>query len=185
MSTIRINFNKKLKMHDACAKDELRPAMNHIYFEDGFAYASDGHILVKNKIEECSTIEIDQIEILSNKMLHRDHYKDILKYDVVEISDEGIEARKGAEKAFFYFATDDSMKYPSAEKLMQDTLNKQNVNTPRIGFKLEYLDRLRKSLHDSDSCEFRFKGDSLNTTVILESASDNASIGLIMPYKID
>lgn len=185
MSTLRINFNKNLKMHLACTKDELRPAMNHIYFENGFAYASDGHILVKNKLEECSSITYDQIELLHDKFLHREHYKDILKYDVIEVSDEGIEARKGTEKVFFYFTIDETLKFPSAEKLMQDTFNKQNVNTSRIGFKLECLDRLRKSLHESDNCEFRFKGDSINTTVILESISESASIGLIMPIRID
>lgn len=43
------NFNKKVKMHLACADDELRPALACIYFKNDFAYASDGHILVRNK----------------------------------------------------------------------------------------------------------------------------------------
>ena len=185
MNTLRINFDKKLKMHEACANDELRPVMSHIYFENGFAYAADGYILVKNKLEECSTIEPEQISLLNNKLLHRDHYKDILKYDVIEISDEGIEARKGTEKVFFYFASDSTLKYPDAERLLQNTLNRQNVDTSRIGFNLGFLDRLRKSLHESDKCEFRFKGDYTSTTVILESTSESASIGLIMPVILN
>ena len=43
--TRRVNFNKSLQMHLACATDDLRVAMEHIYFQDGFAYASDAHVL--------------------------------------------------------------------------------------------------------------------------------------------
>lgn len=187
MSDIRVNFNKDVKMNLACSNDELRPAMNQIYFKDGFAYASDGCILVKNKVEEFSSIDTEQINILDNKYLHKDHYRDILKYDIIEISEEGIEAKKvnGGEKAFFYFSNADDYKFPNAENLLQDVLNKQNVETSYIGFNLKLMDRLRKSLFESNSCKFRFKGDYTNLHVILESIDTNMSMGLIMPLNLN
>lgn len=183
MEKIRINFNKEVKMNLACSNDELRPVMNQIYFKDGFAYASDGHILVKNKIKECSSINDEQIQILDNKYLHKDHYRDILKYDIIEISEEGIEAKKvnGGEKAFFYFSNAEEYKYPGAENLLQNIINKPNLDTNNVGLDLKLMDRLRKSLFDSDTCKFRFKGDNLNLNVILESLGENMSMGLIMP----
>lgn len=185
MDKIRVNFNKNVRMNLACANDDLIPVMSQIYFKDGFAYATDGYILVKNKIDECSTIDLDQIEILNDKYLHKDHYMDILKYDIIQISEEGIEAKKnnGGEKAFFYFSNAD-YKYPSAENLLQGTLNKQNVELSDVGLNLKLMDRLRKSLFDSDRCKFRFKGDKTNLSVILESIETNLSIGLIMPLNI-
>lgn len=186
MDKIRVNFNKEVKMNLACANDDLlRPVMSQIYFKDGFAYATDGIILVKNKIDECSTIDPEQIKLLENKYLHKDHYRDILKYDIIQISEEGIEAHKtnGGEKAFFYFSNAD-YKYPSAENLLQSILNKQNAELSDVGLNLKSVDRLRKSLFDSDRCRFRFKGDKTNLHVILESYETNISIGLIMPINI-
>lgn len=187
MGTTRVNFNKEVRMNLACSDDELRPVMSQIYFKDGFAYASDGYILVKNKIEECSSIDAEQIKILENKYLHKDHYRDILKYDLIEISEEGVEARKvnGGEKAFFYFSNPDNYKYPNAERLLQEVLNKQNVHTCDVGFNLKFMDKLRKALFDSNSCKFRFKGDNINLNVILESISTNMSMGLIMPLNLN
>ena len=88
--TRRVNFNKSLQMHLACATDSIRVVMEHIYFQDGFAYASDAHVLVKNDLSVCSSISQEQIEILNGKLLHKDAYKEILKYDVIDISEEGI-----------------------------------------------------------------------------------------------
>ena len=79
----RINFNKDVHMHLACAKDDFRPQMQCIYFKDGFAYATDAHVLVKNDLTACSNLDPEQIALLDGKLLHADHYKDILKYDTI------------------------------------------------------------------------------------------------------
>lgn len=187
MGNLRINFNKDLKMHLACSTDELRLVMNYIYFKDGFAFASDGLILVKNKLEECSSIPLDQIEELDNKFLHKDHFKEILKYDIINISKDGIEAQKtnGGDKLFFYFSRFDDLKYPNAEKVFQDALNKSNASLTILGLNLKLIDRLRKALHDSDLCTFRFKGSPSDLNVIFENAKGDQSIGLIMPLNLD
>ena len=90
-------------MHLACAKDGLRPIMACIYFKNGFAYATDGYILARNRIDECSTLQECDIQALDGKLLHANFFKDMLKYDDILISDEGIECHKGDEKAFFIF----------------------------------------------------------------------------------
>jgi len=181
MKVKRINFEKSVQMHNACASDELRPAMEHIYFNNGFAYASDGVVLVKNKIEECSTIPVEQIDLLNNKFLHKDAYKAILKYDTIEISEDGIECKKGSEKAFYYFNNDETLKYPNCEELLKRVFNMPNINTTQIGFNLSKIDGIEKSLFDSGQCEFRFKNVDTNPYVLLESRNSNSSVGLLMP----
>lgn len=118
MSNLRVNFNKDVMMHLACSTSDSRPTMQYIYFKYGFAYATDTHILVKNELSACSTIDEQQLKILDGKMLHYSHYKDILKYDVIEISEDGIEARKNGQKTFFYFNT--AEKYVDVEKVIND-----------------------------------------------------------------
>lgn len=98
------NFNKKVQMHLACSVySPTRPEMCCIYFRNGFAYASDGHILAKNRISEISGLEDHEITALDGKFLHADFYKDMLKYDNIMIAEDGIECSKDNDKVFFIF----------------------------------------------------------------------------------
>lgn len=178
MAKLRVNFNKGLRMDLACAKDEVRPIMNCVHFKDGHAYASDGHILVKNFLLECTSIPEEQIEKLDGKNLHRESYKELLKYDVIEISDEGIEATKNGEKSFFYFSNVDGV-YPNSEKVLQDALNASPVAMSQVGLNTDYLIKLNKALHGSNVCKYQFKGEG--RPIILQGV-ESASIGIIMPY---
>lgn len=176
----RINFNKNVKMQRACSNDELRPAMNNIYFKDGYAYATDGHILVKNALSECSTITEEQISLLDGKMLSAKNYTNILKYDIITVSDDGIEAVKGEDKAFFYFSKLDA-KYPDAEKVLQNELNKQTVPLPEVGLNLDSLIKLNAALSGSNLCKLTFKGESSS---VIFSSMDTSSVGVIVPLLI-
>ena len=50
MKTERFNFDKSCQMHLACSYDEdFRASQCCVYFKDGFAYATDNHILVKKQ----------------------------------------------------------------------------------------------------------------------------------------
>lgn len=79
---------------------------------------------MKNEVSECSSIDEEQIGMLNGKMINSESYKNLLRYDVIVISEDGIEAQKGSQSAFFYFADIDG-KYPNAEKVLQDVLTKQ------------------------------------------------------------
>ena len=86
----RHNFNKDLRMDLACS-DYFRPVFSYIHFKDGYAYASDIHILVKNKLSECSTFTDEEIEKLDGKFIGSKAYKSILSYDMVQVTDMGFE----------------------------------------------------------------------------------------------
>lgn len=171
------NFDKKVQMHLACAKDDHRPEMQCIYFNNGFAYATDTHILVRNRISEISGLNESEIEALNGKFLRADFYKDMLKYDSIMIAEDGIECAKGNDKAFFYFSTFE--KYPDAEKVLQNAMNKQTVPLPQFSFDMELMQRLNKALYKSDHCTATFKG--VGNPVIFDSmAPEIRSVGLIM-----
>lgn len=182
MST-RVNFNKNLRMDLACSNDDLRPVMQNIYFKDGYAYASNGYILVKNKLEECGDLLEEQIQLLDDKMLHKDHYKSILKYDAIIVSEDGIEARKGLGKAFFYF-NDTGDKFPDAEKALQICLNSENAKEHIFAFKLKWFDIIKKSLADAENCKFRLKGRFPNFSFLVENINESSSTALIMGIEL-
>ena len=84
MKTIkRVNFDKSLKMHLACGDHGFT---EYIYFKNGFAYATNEIILVKNDLSICSSIHPDQVRLLNGKLLHKDDYKKILNTDVINLS---------------------------------------------------------------------------------------------------
>lgn len=180
MDESKNNFNKKVQMHLACIKgDDFRKELECIYFNNGFAYATDTHILVRNHISEISGLNEAEIEALNGKFLHADFYKDMLKYDNIMIAEDGIECTKGNDKVFFYFSTFE--KYPSAEKVLQDALNKQTTPLPQVSFDMKLMQRLNKALYGSDSCTATFKGTG-NPIVFDSMKEDVSSVGLIMPH---
>lgn len=180
MATIRVNFNKDVRMDLACSKDDIRPAMNCIYFENGYAYASDGYILVKNKLDECSSLDAEQIEALNGKLLYSKSYKDIIKYDRISISEDGIEAIKGQNKCFYCFCNT-SDKYPSAEKVIQQYINKQDATVNKISFTLHLIVNIQKALYKGRECEFKFKGEyPYYAAIIKDNTNTSSSIGLLM-----
>ena len=180
MSEQKNNFNKKVQMHLACSKkNELHREMECVYFNNGFAYACDGHILAKNRISEISGLEEHEISALDGKFLHADFYKDMLKYDNIMIAEDGIECSKGNDKVFFYFS--EFEKYPDAEKILQGNLNMQTTPIPQVRFNMKMIQRLNKALYESDQCVATFKGE--NNPIIFDSMIDViSSVGVLMPY---
>ena len=178
------NFNKDVKMHLACDGNDFRPAMNCIYFKGDFAYASNDKVLVKNRISEISGLDDSEIKALDGKYLHKGFYEDMLKYDNITISDDGIECSKGVDKVFFYFSEigPDFDKYPNAEKLLQDVLNMQTVPLSYISFDINLLQILNNALYSSSKCFATFKG--VLKPILFNSADpDVSSIGLLCSYN--
>lgn len=174
------NFNKKVQMHLACSTDGFRPELQCVFFNNGYAYASDAHILVRNRISEISGLNESEIEALNGKCLRADFYKDMLKYDSIMIAEDGIECAKDNDKAFFYFSKFE--KYPDAEKVLQDALNKQTVPLPQFSFDMKLIQRLNKALYRSDSCTATFKG--VGNPVIFDSMDEDvSSVGLFMALR--
>lgn len=183
MSEQKNNFNKKVQMHLACSKkNELRREMECVYFKNGFAYASNGIILVKNRISEISGLEECEIAALDGKFLYADFYKDMLKYDNIMIAEDGVECDKCGDKAFFYFSNFE--KYPDAEKLLQNVLNMQTVPLPQFSFDMKTIQRFNKALYESDKCTATFKGT--NKSIVFASMIEGiSSVGLLMPCYTD
>jgi hypothetical protein len=175
----RINFSKQIKMHRVCSSDTVRQVLQCVYFSNGYAYATNNKILVKNKIQEISSLSNEQIELLNNKLLHKDSYREILKYDTITISDKGITCFKEEEHVFFKFSTLNKP-YPNVEDLITKILDAPCQLTSSVALQSDYIIRLQQSLYNSKYCKFYFKGED---QPILVSCEFSESIGLIIPDK--
>jgi hypothetical protein len=182
MKIERKNFNKGIKLHLLCDKaDWIRPFKKHIYFKDGYAYASEGHIIIKAYLPEISSFNEDEIKIMDGKFLHADNYKLLIGYDTVRVTDAGFEVEKNDCHILIRFEDnivpmpykEDWEKLPSESKCnipidssLLDRLSKA-MNAPRIiiYFRSSYL----------GPCKVKFmKG----------ACEYEKTIGLIMPLYI-
>jgi len=170
-------------MQFACANDELRPSLNYIYFNGGYAYATNAHILVKNYLKECSTFSDDDIEKLNGKFLSPLDYADILKYDIVSVEPNGLRCKKNNRSVLFYFADVPELKFPNADALIERNISMKNEPVEKISINIKLLQQLNKSLYNSDKCELEFKSEG----VVLFRSKDkfDKGIGLIMVIKND
>lgn len=147
MKPKRQNFTRDLSI--ACSTDTFRPVMNHVYFSNGYAYASDSHILIKQSLEYHT---IEGKEHLEGRFIHKNTFKAIYKYPCAEAKEEGIECTdKFGNKVLFRYNNLGDSKFPNAEGLF----NKFKPNeSNKKGFDLTFLDKVRKIFGDRILIEF-------------------------------
>lgn len=179
MRTERHNFFKDAQMHLCCGTNDLQPQFHYVYFKNGFAYATNGHILVRNRLDEMSNLDESEIAALDGKLMLASSYKDILKYDTIMIAEDGIECTKGNDKCFFYFAPA-NINYPNAEALIQSALNKPATALKQFSFNMDSIQKIEKALYNSSVCTATFKGE--NDYIVFDSNIANvSSIGILTP----
>lgn len=120
MNKPRHNFHKGIELHKICSIDEIRPVMNYIYFDGPYAVASDGHILIKAKVNEISNFDEQEIEMLNGHLLHAKNFQLLMRYPIVSIEKDGFLVRGDGFKIKINFYSGDSLKYPSYQKILDD-----------------------------------------------------------------
>ena len=172
MKTIRYNFNKYAKMNLLCLKDELRSVLACIYFDEGNAIASDGHVMLVSPVREISNLSDEDIEKLNGKLIDCNDYKDLLKFDVIKVEPDGIVgiAKTGAETKYLF----KDYHYPNYKAVMNGVSLQDKTQT--ISF---------RGAHTGTMCEI------MGTPFIILEPNGNGAIrvtfrdsetkGLIMP----
>lgn len=133
MSKDKRNF--RLKMHAACGTDELRPIMQHVYFDNGFMIATDAHVLIKAAIQRFSDFDKSEVDMLNGKLLHKSTFKKILSCEQVVVTENGIQDL--ATKDVYAFAQMD-MKFPNYNAVIpgeRGPVNRVGIN-PKVASKL-------------------------------------------------
>ena len=180
------NFWKGAKLHLCCSNDDLRPALNNIYFDEGHAIATDGHILICADIHDISTLSDEDIEKLNGKLLNAASYKELLTYPKIRITDTAIEATKsigvyGSMDVSFKFTEDTT--YPNYKSVLDGVgvPEKEEEQVPKIfntGINIKSLKRLADAV-SSEFVDFRYTSRHGAIEVIFSPIYDIKAI--IMP----
>lgn len=173
----RHNFNKGVKLHIACSDDDYRIVMNHIYFDNGYAVASNGYVIIKAYLKEISSFTDEEIEMLNGKFLHRDAFKELIKYNDVEVDKDGFLVKTDLFSMKINFYSKDDIKYPNYEKVIS-SLSKEKIDF--IGISLNRLSLLTECINQ-DKVKLEFNGTENGIIVKFLSEKIINSIGLIMP----
>ena len=171
---MRQNFNKTVKMHEACSSDSSWKS--NIFFNNGYAYATNGYIIIKNSIDEISNFDDNQKQLLNNKSLHRNQYKDILKYDSVNIIEDGIECIDPKSKGKILFNFSENTCYIDFEKTINIVIDAEPISLEEIHFDTSLITNINNALFNSEDCKFQFKRqiEHLNRVIVLVKSSKNS-----------
>jgi hypothetical protein len=178
MAKVKFTFNTKLYL--CCSDDENRPAMNCIHFKEGFAYATNAYVAIKQSLEYSQIINP---EMLNGKSLHSDSYRAIMSYDIAQCEEEGVLCKSDdGQEAFFTYHKLDYVKIPDIEKFIQSRKERKNEMVEYIGLNPKYLNDLYKAMCFESGVQLTFCEN--NGPVMVTAPNFDNQIGVIMPVDL-
>ena len=184
-----LGFYKQYKLHQACANDGFRPAMEHIQFKNGYAYASDAHIAIKAALSSISALSQEDIDKLNGHYIHSSQWPLLLKYSNIEVG-EGVITLKGDNGAKTVITLRDGVegitKYPDIEKLFEPEKRDKEASIHAIGFSFKLLSKLRSAMGLTDKTMLYFTGGCAGPIYVKGEDSKFIDVqGLIMPMLLN
>jgi DNA polymerase III sliding clamp (beta) subunit (PCNA family) len=171
--------NFKLKMHMTCGKDDLRPIMSHVYFDNGNMVSTDAHVLIKAKTSEFTDFDPSELEILNGKFIHANTFKKILACKHVVVEEEGVKDLASGD--VYKFAKVDG-KYPNYEAVLpQGTLEIDQIGVAPKVIK-QIFSVLTNDLMQTVALKFSGKNKAIKITSTTLNDSDFTAI--VMPCAL-
>jgi len=171
-------FNFCSKLSAACTKDTLRPVLQCVHFKDGFAYASDGHVVIRQTLEISSVLDIEN---LNGHSIHKDCFDLIRKFDIAKATENGIECSDN-EGGFAIFEYHDlkGVQMPNFDSVLKIDETKP---VSFIGINPTKLKQIIDAMH-SDTNEFRLTFQGMDKGIIVETLDIDNQIALVMPVML-
>lgn len=165
-------------LHLACGTCDLRPSFQCIHFKNGYAYASDSRVLIKQPL---SLSGIQESEYLEGEAIHSSIFKKIRKMKYVICTPDGFDCRtKGNQKVFYPYS--DTNTPPNFEAAIPKDAAEAIIE---IGIKPSFLTLLGRAMAGgSYGLKATFLGPS--RAIVFEPLQKEYSgeIGLIMPMML-
>jgi hypothetical protein len=153
----------------------MRPVTCHVCFSGGYAYASNGNILVKQSLEY---FNIENPDILNGRMMHRTVFKELCRCDIAVASPEGVECIKSGLKMMLPFGDCDA-RIPDFDSVIPSSVP---VSIAKLMISVEALNVASQCLYTdgNDRINFAFHGE--DRVVVLSVGSYPNQLALVMPY---
>lgn len=177
MSKDKRNF--RIKMNMVCGNDDLRPIMQHVYFENGFMVATDARVLIKAAVMHFSDFDQSEVEILNGKLIHKNTFKKILSIPMIAITEEGIVDM--ATNDVYKFSMCNG-KYPNFEAVIPKVVGEIS----EIGITPAVASKLFKVLSTQDIYSLKMSFEAANRGITLKSTGEieGALTAVLMPAMI-
>lgn len=181
----RKNFCSSFKVFKCAAQnDELRPAMNSVYFQNGYVYATDAHMLVRAKITDISNFTDEEVALLEGKSIHAKLLKSVYSHNFVEVKADGFHAsdeKQGWEIVYLFNDEKTAPTPPNFEVILSKS---EHAELDKIGLKANLLSKLTSAIGCGDNTRLDFTGRSSQIKVS-EIGNVLDIKGIIMPMMID
>lgn len=83
-------FRKEFQIWKACEKKGAnRTQLEYVCFDNGYAYASDGHILAKVNVKTLALLNDEDYEKLNGYCIHADALRVLTKYENIDVVSDG------------------------------------------------------------------------------------------------
>lgn len=160
VSTPKINrdilidtFHRKLEK--ACDTSGNRETLGCVFFKDGYAIATDGHILVKQSLARYGFYQ-ENADNIDGKFIRAKAFAEIRRYNYMDVREDCIIAYKADLKTcaeFPYFVPE--REYPDFNEVLRSPDEIGDINN--IGIDTEILARLKEVMF-STRAEMLFNG---------------------------
>jgi hypothetical protein len=170
-------------IENCCSKDDLRPFLSYIYFNEGIAYATDAHCMVAVSL---STIGADFtfIQFLNGYKIHYQQMTLLNKYDFIYYDEPGIISLNDDKtivlKLSLIQEDDKSSNFETILQTFQNAkkqISTQSNSVNSIDINLELLAKVSKSIGSLNSAKFYF---AMNNSVFLEFIHHTDTFAIIM-----
>lgn len=173
------NFTFVSNLHLACGNDELRPVMQCVHFKNGYAYASNAHVLIKQPL---SLSNIQEPENLEGKAILSSIFKEIRKMKHVVCTPDGFECKTKDNQNVFYQYSETNTPPDFEAVIPKDKLG----GVAEIGIKPAFVTLLGKAMAGGTyGLKAVFRGE--RRAIVFEPLQHeyNGEIGLIMPMILN
>lgn len=173
---MRQNFRTKIYL--ACSEDSEK--LKYVYIQDGYIYATNAHIVVKQSLESyCDCINKENLE---GKKILADNFEKVYKYDFVEVEEHFLKCyNEGAAEEFATFEITEIEEKINFEEVIQKGYNHEAVQA--IGIDERELNTIVKCLSGDSKIALYFNG--VTSIIRVESMNEGEQIGFIMPILIE
>jgi DNA polymerase III sliding clamp (beta) subunit (PCNA family) len=168
------------------SSDYIRPALNLIRFQNGYAYATDAHSLVKQSLEWIG-FRKEEIDLLNNKSLSVEGFNYIKKALFFEVMDDGILCSMGKKNDVY--TTNILVKYDSQDLNFPDyeaviPYDKKGA-IEKIALGKTYLKNLLDAMKFEINPIFEFEAANKAVAVYCPVIGKQNQMGVIMPCIIN
>lgn len=185
---------KTLKLNYITSNDDLRPSLQHIQFnENGYIYASDGHVLIKSTMEDVFGTTFPELQELWDKHgemhVHSSEWKKIAGKELLwctvlmESDNKAILQFKDRNNEYTVtFITNNYERFPECEQVIP-VQSLQPIDIIGInGSLFNQLTMCIKASVDIAQFKLEFRGD--NKGIVLTNKELKHTTFLLMPFKV-